>query len=89
MDARNEEEAALEVPKDCFDRDIKIGDICVYPVRRGSKMWMNRIVVQKISHDPQGRPKLHGVKGDGWTVNITSLDRVALIGRNNVIPFSE
>ena len=76
-------------PKDMFDREIKVGDICVYPVRRGSNMWMNRITVNKITHDPRGNAKLSGLKGDGYPVNVTSLDRVALIGRDNVIPFSE
>lgn len=87
MEEKQNEEA--QVPRDMFDREIKVGDICVYPVRRGSKMWMNRLVIQKIAHDPRGKPKLSGQKGDGYPVNITSLNRVALIGRGNVIPFSE
>lgn len=83
------ENVEMQTPCDMFGREIKVGDICVYPVRRGSKMWMNRLVIQKVSHDPRGKPKLSGQKGDGYPVNITSLDRVALIGRDNVIPFSE
>ena len=87
MDAHND--AALITPRDMFDREIRVGDICVYPVRRGSKMWMNRITINRITHDVKGQPKLNGVKGDGYPVNITSLGRVAIIGRNNLVPFAE
>lgn len=78
-----------KVPRDMFDREIRLGDICVYPVRRGSQMWMNRITVQKLSHDPRGEPRLSGVKQDGYPVNVTSLDRVAIIGRDGLVPYSE
>lgn len=87
MDAQDN--AALKPALDMFGREIRVGDLCVYPVRRGSSMWMNRITVNKITHDPRGNPKLGGVKGDGYPVNVTSLDRVALIGRDNVVPFLE
>jgi hypothetical protein len=75
--------------KDMFDREIRLGDICVYPVRRGSSMWMNRVTVLKITHSPAGEPKLQGQKQDGYPVRVTSLDRVAIIGRDNVVPFLE
>ena len=78
-----------QVPKDMFDREIKLGDVCVYPVRRGSNMWMNRILIQKISHNPRGEARLSGQKQDGYPVNVTSLDRVAIIGRDNQVPFTE
>ncbi len=74
------------VAKDMFDREIRVGDICVYPVRRGSQMWMNRLTVQRITFDPAGNPRLSGVKGDGYPVSVTSMDRVAIIGRNNEVP---
>lgn len=79
----------MQTPKDMFDREIRIGDICVYPVRRGSQMWVNRVVVQRIIHNARGEPKISGLKQDGYPVNIVSLDRVAIIGRNNVIPSLE
>ena len=82
-------DASNETPRDMFDREIRVGDICVYPVRRGSKMWMNRITINIITHDAKGQPKLSGIKGDGYPVNITSLGRVAIIGRNNLVPFAE
>ena len=85
----NARDVAPQVPKDMFERVIKTGDICVYPVRRGSKMWMNRITVLKISHDESGKAKMSGQKQDGYAVNVTSLDRVAIIGREGTIPFCE
>jgi hypothetical protein len=75
--------------KDMFDREIRLGDICVYCVRRGAKMWQNRMTVSKISHNPLGEPKLSGQKQDGYPVNVTSLDRVVIVGRDNVIPYME
>jgi len=78
-----------QVAKDMFDREIRLGDVCVYPVRRGSKMWMNKVTVMKITHNPAGEPKLAGQKQDGYQVRVTSLDRVAIIGRDNVVPTLE
>lgn len=85
----SEEARVSEAPQDMFGREIKTGDICVYPVRRGSEMWMNRFTVQAIGRTPKGAHKLSGVKGDGYPVNVTSLQRVAIIGRDNMVPFSE
>lgn len=78
-----------KVPKDMFDREIKIGDICAYPVRRGSQMWMNRIVVQRISYNLRGEARLSGLKQDGYPVHVTSLDRIVIVGRDNIIPLLE
>jgi len=79
----------MEQAKDMFDRVIKVGDICVYPVRRGSHMWMNRLTVQNISLTYTGAIKVEGLRGDGYPISITSIDRLAIIGRNNIIPFAE
>ncbi len=87
----SEENEAVEKidANDMFDRPIRIGDLCAYPVRRGAKMWMNKICVQKITHDLKGNPKISGVKGNGYSVSVTSLDRVVLVGRDNTVPFME
>lgn len=76
-------------PVDHFGREIHIGDLCAYPVRRGAKMWINRLTVQKLTHDLKGNPKISGVKGNGYSVSVTSLDRVVLVGRDNTVPFME
>ena len=77
------------VAKDFVDREIKVGDVCAYPVRRGSKMWLNRLLVQAIVADIDGSPKLKGQNRDGHPVTISSLDRVVIIGRNNTVPMLE
>lgn len=76
-------------PVDFLDREIRVGDICVYPVRRRSAMWLNRITVHDIKHGPDGSPRIVGLKGDGHTVSVSTLERVAIVGRSNVIPFQE
>lgn len=77
----------VKAPKDFLDRQIKVGDICVYPVRRGSSMWLNRFTVLKITPTLNGGVKLSGQKGDGHAVTVTGIDRVVIVGRDNVIPF--
>lgn len=78
-----------KTPMDFLGREIRVGDVCTYPVRRGSNMWLNRVVIQRISHDPRGEPKLSGLKQDGYPVSVTSLDRVVIVGRNNIVPSLE
>lgn len=73
-------------PFDFLQRLIQPGDICAYPVRRGSKMWLNRLTVQEIVYDPKGNPQVKGRKEDGYPVTISALDRLVLVGRGNV-PF--
>ena len=76
--------------KDMFDREIRAGDICVYPVRRGSQMWMATVHVQHVTDESGKRPTVYGVKQLGERpVTITSLDRVAIIGRKVVPSLTE
>lgn len=75
--------------KDFADREIKVGDVCAYPVRRGSRMWLNRLLVQAIVPEMDGSLKLKGTNRDGHPVTITTLDRVVIIGRNNTVPMLE
>ncbi len=77
----------INKPNDMFDREILAGDICVYPVRRGSKMWVNKITVRSVVIHPEGTPTIIGMKQDGYPVRIKALDRVAIIGRDGIIPF--
>lgn len=76
----------MTVAKDFLAREIKVGDICAYPVRRGSRMWLNRLLVQAIVPDVDGSPKLKGQNRDGHPVTISTLDRVVIVGRNNTVP---
>lgn len=73
--------------KDMLDRDILVGDICVYPVRRGSKLWMNRIVVKSITVDDLGKPTVVGIKQDNYPVRVKALDRLAIVGRDGMLGY--
>ncbi len=79
----------IKKANDMFDREVRAGDICVYPVRRGSRMWMNKVVVKSVVIHEQGTPTIIGMKQDGYPVRIKALDRVAIIGRDGIVPFIE
>lgn len=79
----------IKKANDMFDREVRVGDICVYPVRRGSRMWMNKVVVKSVVADELGIPIIVGIKQDGYPVRIKALGRVAIIGRDGMVPFVE
>lgn len=37
--------------RDFFDREIEVGDLVTWPVRRASRMWMNAGTVMAVSAD--------------------------------------
>jgi hypothetical protein len=75
--------------KDAWGRELRVGDVCSYPVRRGSKMWVNRITIQVLTTDVAGNPRVKGINKDGVNVVISNLDNLTLMGRHNVIPMLE
>lgn len=62
---------------DCVGREIKPGCSILYPVRRGSRMWLSRLQVQQIV--PGKRPYLSGFNTDGRRVNVRNLDMTIVI----------
>lgn len=74
------------IVKDTWGRELRVGDVCTYPVRRGSKMWMNRLTIHLILMDVAGNPQVKGLNQDGARVTLTSLQNLTLLGRDNVIP---
>ena len=42
------------IAKDFLEKDIKIGDTICYPVRRGSRMWLKKMVVENIVDTSKG-----------------------------------
>lgn len=72
---------------DMLGREILVNDLCVYPVRRGSKLWMNRIIIKSIGVDDKGSITLVGMKQDGYPVRVKALDRVAIVGRDGMLPY--
>jgi hypothetical protein len=60
--------------KDFLGREIKAGDLVVYPVRRGSSMWMSRMTVLSTEGG-----KLAGNNPEGRRVALTNLDNVVVV----------
>lgn len=74
--------------KDCFGREINVGDVVVYATRHGSSQHMN---VGKVEATQDKTVKVHVVAGTDWHWTSgrmkwnearTSYDRVLLEGRN-------
>jgi len=59
---------------DFLGREIKAGDLVVYPVRRGSSMWMSRMTVLSTEGG-----KLAGNNPEGRRVSLTSLGNVVVV----------
>lgn len=59
---------------DILDREIKVGQVVAYPVRKSSSMWMNHGVVSEVGDD------YIVVRCDGGTRRsvVRSLDRVVI-----------
>jgi hypothetical protein len=61
-------------PTDFLGREIRPGDLIVYPTRRGSRMWMNELRVQQVT------PEYVGGHNDlGRPVKITNLKNVVVV----------
>jgi len=82
------------VANDYFGNQIEVGDTIVYPGRQGSSLWMNHMVVTKVTGLPDSfRPdRLHlrvtgksrqGVDGPERTSTLTEVDRVVIIAKGN------
>ena len=67
----------MTVARDFVNREIKAGDTIAYPVRRGSKMWLNRLTVQQIVAGPKGL-QVGGVNSKGRRVTVTNLTNVVV-----------
>lgn len=71
----------MDKPTDFLGRTITAGDILVYPVRRGSKMWLNRITVTKAEAD-----RIHGIGREGRMVQLTNLNNTIVIRPDIMTP---
>ena len=59
---------------DFTGREIVAGNVIVYPVRRGSKMWLNRMTVQHVEDD-----KVAGYNNLGHRITITNLKNIVVV----------
>lgn len=66
---------------DFLGRTIEINDTLVYPVRRKSKMWMNRITVIKVESDT-----IHGTNSQGRFVKLTNLANTVVVRPGQITP---
>ena len=60
---------------DYLCREIELGDTLVYPVRRGSRMYLNRLTVTDINNDEN---TVGGVNPLGRNVYIHRPDRAVV-----------
>jgi hypothetical protein len=63
---------------DFFGHSIKIGDVCVYPMRRGSKMWMQIIRVDGIELTDNGYV-LTGYDGNGRRTRTRNTENCVIV----------
>lgn len=59
---------------DYMGREIKAGDTVVYPVRRGSAMWLNRMKVTLAERD-----FIKGLSPTGIWVTVKNLKNVVIV----------
>jgi len=66
---------------DFLGRSIAVDDTLIYPVRRGSRMWLNRIVVSKVESDV-----IHGANPQGRRVQLTNLNNTIVVRPGKITP---
>jgi hypothetical protein len=64
--------------QDFLGRVIKPGDAIVYPVRRGSSMWLNNLKVLTVQDTPRG-PCVSGTNDVGRQINIYNLGNCVVV----------
>ena len=66
--------------KDFLGCSIEVGRTVVYPVRRGSKMWMQKASITEIvQHDRTQPPLLICLNPTGRKVTIQNLDNCVVV----------
>ena len=57
---------------DFLGKTIVAGDRVTYPVRRGSRMWLNKLIVKSVNDTPNG-PTISGVNDSGRLIHVRNL----------------
>jgi hypothetical protein len=60
---------------DFMGRTIEAGHVVVYPVRRGSDMWLNKLSVIQVTDD-----RITGYSPTGKLLTIQKLQNVVIVG---------
>lgn len=66
---------------DFLGRSIAVDDTLVYPVRRGSRMWLNLIVVSKVESDT-----IYGTNPLGRRIELTNLKNTIVVRPGEITP---
>lgn len=69
--------SATDPVNDFIGRPITSGATVVYPVRRGSDMWMQRITVTQVIGGV--KPSLGGFNGEGRRITIHNIKNVVVV----------
>jgi hypothetical protein len=67
---------------DFLGRPINAGDAVVYPVRRGSEMWMNKVLVDSVRDTPRGKA-ISGTNAAGRRITIRNLANCVVVTEPN------
>ena len=65
-------------------REILPGCTVVYPVRRGSSMWLNKLSVTQVVRG--SKPTLTGFNDTGRRVTLHNIANVVVVGEQNASP---
>lgn len=66
-----------EPVKDFMGREIKAGNTVVYPVRAGSKMWLQKMNVTQVNGGES--PSLVGFNTGGRRITVRNIENVAVV----------
>jgi hypothetical protein len=64
--------------QDYLGRVIQAGDTICYPVRRGSRLWLNKLKVLAVHGTPRG-PCVSGTNDVGRRINIYNLSNCVVV----------
>ncbi len=71
-------ESAPVSARDFLGNPINSADTIVYAVRRGSKLWLKRLVVQSV-RDTSAGVRVSGVNDAGRPVSIKNLENTVVV----------
>jgi hypothetical protein len=60
--------------RDFLDRPIRPGQVLVYPVRRGAKMWLDKLIVQRVDAGT-----IFGYKSNGRSTRLKNNENCVII----------
>jgi len=68
-------------PRDFLGCEINEGDTLVYPVRRGSSMWLKKITVTRITESDRGGVKtiVVGINDSGRRITLMKPERSVIV----------